>query len=51
MLSGITVLMFVVWNLPILAATSAVVGVSFMAWAKRTTDPFYGAVSEKWVRK
>jgi hypothetical protein len=51
MLSGITVLMFVVWNLPILAAASAVVGISFMAWAKKTTDPFYRAVSEKWVRK
>jgi hypothetical protein len=51
MLSGITVLMFVVWNLPILAAASAVVGVSFMAWARKTTDPFYRAVTEKWVRK
>lgn len=51
MLSGITVLMFVVWNLPILAVASAIVGVSFMAWAKKTTAPFYRAVSEKWVRK
>lgn len=51
MLSGITVLMFAVWNLPILAVASAVVGISTMAWAKRMTDSFYKAVSEKWVRR
>lgn len=51
MLSGITVLMFAVWNLPILAVASAVVGISMMAWAKKMTDSFYKAVSEKWVRR
>ena len=51
MLGGINVLMFLVWNLPVLAAASAVIGFSFMAWARKTAKPFYGAVSEKWVRK
>lgn len=51
MLSGITVLMFAVWNLPILAVASAVVGISMMVWAKKITDSFYKAVSEKWVRR
>jgi hypothetical protein len=51
MLGGINVLMFLVWNLPVLAAASAVVGISFMIWARKTATPFYKAVSEKWVRK
>jgi hypothetical protein len=51
MLGGIIVLMFLVWDLPILALASAVVGVSLMAWARKTAIPFYRAVSEKWVRK
>ena len=51
MLGGIIVLMFFVWDLPILALASAVVGVSFVAWARKTARPFYRAVSEKWVRK
>jgi hypothetical protein len=51
MLGGIIVLMFLVWDLPILALASAVVGVFFVAWARKTTIPFYRAVSEKWVRK
>ena len=51
MLGGITVLMFLVWDLPVLAIASAAVGFSFMAWAKKTAKPFYRAVSEKWVRK
>lgn len=51
MLSGMTVLMFFVWNLPILALGSAIVGIALMAWAKRTAGPFYKAVTEKWARK
>lgn len=51
MLGGINVLMFLVWNLPVLAVVSAIVGISFMAWARKTAKPFYGAVSEKWVHK
>jgi hypothetical protein len=51
MLGGIIVLMFFVWDLPILALASAVVGVSFVAWARKAAEPFYRAVSEKWVRK
>jgi hypothetical protein len=51
MLGGIIVLMFFVWDLPIIALASAVVGVSFVAWARKTARPFYRAVSEKWVRK
>lgn len=51
MLGGIIVLMFLVWDLPILALASAVVGVFFMAWARKTAIPFYRAVSEEWVRK
>lgn len=51
MLGGIIVLMFSVWDLPILALASAVVGVSFVAWARKTAGPFYRAVSERWVRK
>ena len=51
MLGGITVLMFVVWDLPILAVASAVVGISFMVWAKKKADPFYKVVAEKWIRK
>jgi hypothetical protein len=51
MLGGISVLMFLVWDLPILAAASAVVGISFMVWARKTAEPFYKAVSKKWIRK
>ncbi len=51
MLGGVNVLMFLVWGLPVLAVASAIVGFSFMAWAKKTARPFYRAVSEKWVRK
>ena len=51
MLGGINVLIFLVWGLPVLAAASAVVGISFMWWARKTARPFYRAVSEKWVRK
>jgi hypothetical protein len=51
MLGGIIVLMFIVWNLPILALVSAVVGISFGVWARKTAVPFYRAVTEKWVRK
>lgn len=51
MLGGISVLMFLVWDLPILAAASAVVGISFMVWARKTAEPFYNAVSKKWIRK
>jgi hypothetical protein len=51
MLGGITVLIFLVWNLPVLAIASAIVGVSFMAWARNTAKPFYRAVTDKWVRK
>ena len=51
MLGGINVLMFLVWDLPVLAVASAIVGVSFMAWARKTVKPFYRVVSEKWVRK
>jgi hypothetical protein len=51
MLGGVNVLMFLLWNLPVLAVASAAVGVFFMAWARRTAEPFYRAVSEKWVRK
>jgi len=51
MLGAINVLMFLVWNLPVLAVASAVVGFSFMVWARKTAAPFYKAVSAKWVRK
>jgi hypothetical protein len=51
MLGGINVLMFVVWNLPILPVASAAVGISFMIWARKTAAPFCKAVGEKWVRK
>ena len=51
MLGGIIVLMFLVWDLPVLALASVVVGVCFGAWARKTAVPFYKAVSEKWVRK
>lgn len=51
MLGGISVLMFLVWDLPLLAAASAVVGISFMVWARKTAEPFYKAVSKKWIRK
>jgi hypothetical protein len=51
MLSGMTVLMFIVWNLLVLALVSAMTGILLMAWAKRTADPFYKAVTEKWSRK
>jgi hypothetical protein len=51
MLGAINVLMFLVWNLPVLAVASAVVGFSFMVWARKTASPFYRAVSTKWVRK
>lgn len=51
MLGGITVLIFLVWDLPVLAATSAIIGISFIAWARKTTKPFYRAVTDKWVRK
>jgi hypothetical protein len=51
MLGGINVLMFLVWNLPVLAVASAAIGISFMIWARKTATPFYKAVSEKWVRK
>ncbi len=51
MLGGVNVLMFVLWNLPLLALASAIVGASFMAWARKTVRPFYKTVSEKWIRK
>ena len=51
MFGGINLLMFLVWNLPVLALTSALIAVFFMVWARKTTTPFYRAVSEKWVRK
>jgi hypothetical protein len=51
MLGVVNVLMFLVWDLSILAVASAVVGISFMIWARKTATPFYKAVSDKWVRK
>lgn len=49
---GVTVfLIFLVWDLPVLAIASAIVGVFFMAWGRRTAKPLYGAVIDKWVRK
>jgi hypothetical protein len=51
MLGAINVLMFMVWNLPVLAIASAVVGISFMLWARKTAAPFYEAVSKNWIRK
>ncbi len=51
MLGGVNVLMFLVWDLPLLAIGSAAVGIFFMAWARRTAKPFYRAVTEKWIRK
>lgn len=51
MLGGVNVLIFLVWDLPVLTIASAIVGVFFMAWARKTVKPFYRAVSEKWVRK
>jgi hypothetical protein len=51
MVGGINVLMFVVWNLPILAVASAAVDIFFMLWAEETAGPFYRGVHEKWVRK
>ena len=51
MLSGMTVLMSLVWNLPFLALGSAITAIATMAWAKKVSDPFYRAVSEKWIRK
>jgi hypothetical protein len=51
MLGGINVLIFTVWDLPVLAAASAIVGVCFILWARKTAKPFYGAVSGKWVRR
>jgi hypothetical protein len=51
MLGVVNVLMFAVWNLPVLAVASAAVGISFMIWARKTAAPFYKAVSDKWVRK
>ncbi len=51
MLGVIVVLIFLVWNLPLLAIASAIVGVFFMAWGRRTVKPLYAAVLDKWVRK
>jgi len=51
MLGGINVLMFLLWDLPVLAASSAITGIFFMAWARKTAKPFYKAVSDRWVRK
>jgi hypothetical protein len=51
MLTGITVLMFFVWNLTYLAAATAIVGASFIIWARTTTKPLYEAVGKKWTRK
>ncbi len=51
MLSAITVLIFLVWSLPILALASALTGIVMMAWAKKTADPFYKAVTQKWIRE
>ncbi len=51
MLGGIIILTFLVWNLPILVAASAILGVFFIAWARKTAKPFYKAVTDKWVRK
>jgi len=51
MLGAINVLMFLVWNLPVLAVASAAVGISFMFWARKTAAPFYESVSKNWIRK
>ncbi len=51
MLGAIDVVMFLVWNLPILAAASATAGIALMFWARKTATPLYKAVSKKWVRK
>ena len=51
MLGGINVLMFLMFDLPVLAISSALTGVVFTALARRKVRPFYRAVPEKWVRK
>ena len=50
-LTGITVLMFVIWNLVFLAIASAAVAGFFFVFAKVQVKPFYRAVTDKWVRK
>jgi hypothetical protein len=51
MLAAITVLMFFVWNLIYLGAAAAIIGASFIVWARVTTKPLYEAVGKKWIRK
>jgi hypothetical protein len=51
MLTRITVLMFFVWNLTYLAVATAIIGASFIIWARATTKPLYEAVGKKWTRK
>jgi hypothetical protein len=50
-LTGITVLMFFVWDLHYLAVATAVVGVTCIVSATLKARPLYRAVGEKWTRK
>ncbi len=51
MLAAVNFVMFLLFDLPFLALATAIVGLSFMAWARRTVKPFYKTVTEKWIRK
>jgi hypothetical protein len=50
-LTGITFLMFFVWDLHYLALATIVVGVSCIVSATLKARPLYKAVAEKWVRE
>jgi hypothetical protein len=51
MLAGITLLIFSVWELFILAAASGVVGISLVVLATLKARPLYRAIGEKWTRE